>query len=336
MTYSAASQWVRLFLSVASQHGQDPETWLRSRGYDPHCLADEDRVPFQIEELLFLDMHERIPDFGLVAASALQPGVFPRIDFAMLASPRLIDAFDKIIEYAPLFNQGYEFVRTRVDQGIEISLVRIAPHDIIVESRAVFSMASLAQLARNVLHTRPHPLYPEVVRFRHPRPGSVDSLQRVLGPHLEFLQPRDSVTFRDQDLQQANPRSDPNLAKILDQANATELSAAAPRPLAIRSRTQIAVALAFGVPSATEIAARMGVSERTMNRQLADAGTSFSDLLQSIRLERAQAWLDLGVTSSEVASLVFYSELAAFFRAYKRHFQRSPGADPRSARLLAR
>jgi AraC-like DNA-binding protein len=327
MTYTVASEWVRFFLGVARQHGQDPDQWLRSRGHAPEEL-NAPRLPFELESQLFLDMQRRIPGFGLAAAEALRPGVFPHIDYAMLASANLDKALQRIIAFARVFNDGYEFIQRRTERGVELAMTRTAPGDVIIESRSVFVAASVVQMARRMwgsARTRGGEVVAVMFRFR--RADDLGQLQDFFGDVIELSQPRDSVVFRDQALTKPNAAADENLARILDESNKVKLEVVSSSSPAVRVRAAIALALAYEVPTADEVAAAVGISTRTMNRQLAESGTSFKRLLLEIRMERAQAWLEHGESSSVVASLVYYSEAASFFRAYRRHFGKRPG-DP--------
>ncbi|MEZ4360771.1 MAG: AraC family transcriptional regulator ligand-binding domain-containing protein [Kofleriaceae bacterium] len=328
MTHTIATEWAKFFLEVARQHGQDPDAWLTSRGYAADVLA-AGRAPFELEEHIFADMAERVPDFGLAAARSLVIGAFPRIDYALMASANLGEALVRISEFSRYLNSGYRFVSRRTTGGVELAVVRIAPGDRILPARAVFTIAALTQLGRNLAADGPT-IDPVGVSFRHREPADLDALRVACGPHLRFSQPRDSVMFRQQDLERPNPAAEPSLAKILGDAARDEVSVVVPERFVERARAEISIELAFGVPAAPDIAARLGLSLRTLHRQLASHGTSFGDLLQEIRFERAQAWLEEGVSATAVASLVFYSEVAAFFRAYRRHFGHNPSEAGRS------
>lgn len=326
MIHSAASEWIRTLLQVAQQkYGIEPADWLRSRGHDPGCLAAE-RVSFELEDQLFLDMQARDPSFGLVAVALLQPGSLARVSYAMHASASLRQSIDKLIGVSRMFNEGYRFVKQPCEGGLEIAVVRTAPGDVIVESRAQFLLARITLFARSLLRANgPRELAPVFVNFRNPPTSNADELRRFFGEQVRFSQPRESVAFRDQDLDAPNPSADGNLARILDEAIEKQMSVLRQETLVERIHSEIAIEMTLvGVPQAADVAARVGMSTRTMNRQLADAGTSFSDLLQNIRFARAQAWLDAGESATSTASLVYYSEVAPFFRGYSRHFGRNP------------
>ena len=73
-------------------------------------------------------------------------------------------------------------------------------------------------------------------------------------------------------------------------------------------------------------AERMNVSRRTLIRRMKDAGTSFGDLLDEHRQQRALALLkNPEYTVTEVGYRLGYSEPANFTRAFKKWFGEPPG-----------
>jgi AraC-like DNA-binding protein len=74
-----------------------------------------------------------------------------------------------------------------------------------------------------------------------------------------------------------------------------------------------------------DAARSLGVSRRTLQRRLACAGTSLSELVDEARKERALHLVDQRLlTLSEVGNKVGYAEAASFTRAWTRWFGRPP------------
>jgi AraC-like DNA-binding protein len=79
-------------------------------------------------------------------------------------------------------------------------------------------------------------------------------------------------------------------------------------------------------PGVEEIAKRLHLSTRTLKRQLAAVGTTFSDILDDWRRERAVLLLERRELSlDEVAARLGYSDVANFTRAFKRWTGKTPG-----------
>jgi len=80
-----------------------------------------------------------------------------------------------------------------------------------------------------------------------------------------------------------------------------------------------------GVPSLAEVAERLQVSSRTLGRRIQRAGTTFGDLLDGNRRERAEALLrDRNFSIAEVGYSLGYGDSANFARACRRWFGMAP------------
>jgi AraC-like DNA-binding protein len=80
------------------------------------------------------------------------------------------------------------------------------------------------------------------------------------------------------------------------------------------------------------VATRIGLSRRTLQRRLGDEDTTFEKVLDALRHQLAQHYLDgKKVSVNETAYLVGFSDPAAFSRAFKRW----TGTTPRGAKHSA-
>ncbi|UOE92676.1 AraC family transcriptional regulator [Alkalihalobacillus sp. LMS39] len=83
--------------------------------------------------------------------------------------------------------------------------------------------------------------------------------------------------------------------------------------------------LTGGRPDIQTIASELGISERTLQRRLAEEGTNFKHLLTKVRHEQAKKYLaDPSLDIKEVAFLIGYEDQNSFYRA----FQLWEGATP--------
>jgi len=86
-----------------------------------------------------------------------------------------------------------------------------------------------------------------------------------------------------------------------------------------RLRGQLRKSLLSGKFGIGEIAGRLCLHERTLNRRLHEEGTSFRRELEDVRYELARHLLtDSNMSISKVASTLKYANLSGFNRAFKR------------------
>ena len=128
-----------------------------------------------------------------------------------------------------------------------------------------------------------------------------------------------------EDLQLVN--ADPYLNKII--VKNCEAALAERRinvgPFRIRVENAIAPLLPHASARASVIARALGMSERTMERKLAQEGSTFSEILQQLKLEMAVRYVeDPSLPISRIAWLLGFEEVSSFSHAFKRWTGKSP------------
>jgi AraC-like DNA-binding protein len=104
----------------------------------------------------------------------------------------------------------------------------------------------------------------------------------------------------------------------------------------IVERVRSLVATPQGMLSLDEVAARLRMSARTLKRRLAAQGSSFSELLEQERCQRARLLLGSSqLTLLEITERLGYSTLPNFARAFRRWTGETPAAYRRAARRSA-
>lgn len=89
-------------------------------------------------------------------------------------------------------------------------------------------------------------------------------------------------------------------------------------------RARLRAMLPDGVPTAHDIARALGLSERTLQRRLGDAGTSFTRVLDAFREAESERLLVASVPLGELALRLGFSDQTAWNRAFRRWKGTSP------------
>ncbi len=104
-----------------------------------------------------------------------------------------------------------------------------------------------------------------------------------------------------------------------------DAAASAPEILRLSARAIVST-LDSGCGSLGHVARSVGLSERTLQRRLNRCGCGFAELVEAVRLTRAELLLgDAGMSLVEVALSLGYSDQTAFSRAFKRWTSLTPG-----------
>jgi AraC-like DNA-binding protein len=177
-------------------------------------------------------------------------------------------------------------------------------------------------------------LHVRSVAFWHGRPPDVSEHERVFAALLSFGAPRHELVFDAALLEVPLVRADPRLSSVLDQ-HVRDLVARMPavQSLADQVRRYIRDAVPRGDFDLESIGRRMGMGGRTLQRGLSLEGTSHRQIVERVRHEFALHYLvETRMPIKEVASLLGYAGLRAFYRAFERWTGLPPAAYRRSAR----
>jgi len=158
------------------------------------------------------------------------------------------------------------------------------------------------------------------VRFAHAgraTPAHAD----VFGVAVEFGAPIDELELETAQLDLPLISADPITSAALEARVAT-LTATGRSTLVDRVRR--AAESTLGTATLDSVARTLGISARTLRRQLEAEGRSLRTLLDELRRERADELLAAGTPAKEIAFVLGFSEPSAFSRAYKRWTGRAP------------
>jgi AraC-like DNA-binding protein len=156
------------------------------------------------------------------------------------------------------------------------------------------------------------------VWFSHPAPSRSDPYAAVYGAPVRFGAPFSAVFVPTEEYQRPLPHSNPRvLARLIGEAEA--LIAALPTGELFEDRVcvQIEAELPDGNTNASAVAAKLGVSARTLHRRLQQEDASYQELLDRVRQRLATRHLAAGKAIAEVAELVGFAQASTFHRAFK-------------------
>lgn len=155
-----------------------------------------------------------------------------------------------------------------------------------------------------------------------------EAYEQFIGAPIVTGAERSSLIFDESIADLPVPSADPELADyfagVLAAADRFGESTPEP-PLIAQVRRTIRQALLQGTPTATEVAAALSMTPRTLQRRLADHNTRFGELLDTTRQHLAEAYLtDPTLSLAEIAYLLGFREQASFFRAFRRWTGQTP------------
>ena len=312
--------------------GHDPMTFLHTQGIDSKILLDPDAtVPMSACVGLLADAVRATGDdnLGLHVAEHAELGSFDVHFYAMISSPTLGAAFERVCRYQRLI---HETSQVRLEQSEDRAVLshRLAGGMAAPRQTAELLLASWVRAGRVATRTMWSPVE---VRFAHPAPRDSREHVRFFAAPVLFATGENALVLPSALLHLPCRRTDPSLLSIIDRYVADRLGGPRVATFADRARAALSEELQAGNVTAERLAARLTVSIRTLHRSLAAEGTSYRRLLDQLRLDIAERHLlDDRMSVAEIAFLVGFSELSAFHRAFKRWTERTPAAFRAEAR----
>ncbi len=159
-------------------------------------------------------------------------------------------------------------------------------------------------------------------------------LESHFGCPIRFKADRNALVFRSSDLDRTFVTHNEELVRLIGTQLDAELEAQN-TALNVGARVKGALrrSLAGRRPSLRDLGQELGLSERTLQRRLTEAGLTFQQLVQETRRELARHYLKQpAVELNEAAFLLGYEDANSFFRA----FQGWEGTSPTEWRTRAR
>jgi AraC-like DNA-binding protein len=144
--------------------------------------------------------------------------------------------------------------------------------------------------------------------------------------HVEFDSDFNGMVCRASDLDVPNPSADPVLARYARDVVDT-LPGSRRASIDQKVRKAIYLMLPLGRATCESIAAGLGRSMRTLQRELSEAGFSFTDLLNEVRHDLARRYVaNTSYSLAQVATMLGYSSHSAFTRWFGASFGCTPEA----------
>lgn len=312
----------------------DKVSLLKSVGVEPSQAIDPKVMVADGDYYTFL---ERIAaqdpgalDLPLRVGASMRLDEYGAMGFAWKSAPHLRGSWDRAERFARVLTNVTTYEVREVDAGAWLILHREGERRLGLRLSNEASIASLANISQQVTDA---PLRILEVTFKHSSPGCLEHHKAYFNCPVRFGAEHDALFVAWETLRYPNRLSDPGMSMFFESHLTKELEVLGDEPPFINQiRNEISLALSDGTPSISDIAKRLGMSGRTLQRRLAASGSTYQQLTDDARKLLAERLLRKTEYSlQEVAFLTGFSEQSAFTRAFKRW----SGQTPRGFRMLA-
>ena len=325
VTQTVLARVVTKMLDLAAAEGMNRAALIEAAGLRAVDLTDGDaRVPVSTQIALWGLIAKGVsdPGFGVRGGASVKVRETGLLGYVISYSATLGAALCRLARYSGILSDAVEL--TLEERRQHVALAPVNPALGFGLPLAVdFRLAALLGLCRQITGVT---IVPSEIAFGYEQPSSTLEHRRFFRCPLRFGQPESKVVFLERDLALAVPQGDETLAGYLSEhAEQVLRSLVTGSSISERVRSAIWAAMGDGRPTLERIASALHLPARTLQRRLADEGTSLHREIEEIRKSMAIAMVrDRAISIDEVAFLLGYAEPSTLFRSFKRWTAMTP------------
>ncbi|WP_447748305.1 AraC family transcriptional regulator [Pseudomonas nicosulfuronedens] len=319
---TASAAFINHVLDTAEQYGCDGDTLLREVGLARERLADPIlRIPMhQLRSLLELAARmSGLPHFGLLVGAGVRPGTYGVLGYVQMTSATLGESMSMIRRFGKIvFDSPSSQTHIAIEQGQVLledhRITELEPYSAYLQEAVLAGWLAFGRWL--IGSTAPT----TAVQMMHPALGDPAIYERFFGCPVEFSAPRNALVFPEVMLAARIQGADPRTHKsLLLEADLQLGRSYAPLSVIGRLRALLIEQMPGGEVSLESLASQLAMSPRTLQRKLAAEGDSFTQVLETMRLELADHYLRRTDSSvMEIALMLGFSQASAFSHAFRQ------------------
>ncbi len=318
MTALMRSASLAHYADLATSVGLVPHDMLAAVGLPRSCFDNTElRIPAaSVMRLMELSAERSGQEaFGLRLSVTRRLSSFGIVGMLARDEPTLRQALDTLTRYLYLHNES---LATKIHESAGVAVIEQVFLPSVNAGRQSVEL-SLGALYHTLCLALGPQWQPRSVSFMHPAPAHLGWHRSILGGKFRFSQDYNGIALASSDMDTPLRFADPAMRQQVRQLVHEDL---AQGKLSARDEVvQLIMALLpTGRSSSDQVALHLGVDRRTVHRRLAAQGTTFTRVLDQVRLEQAQRLMGYGDRKlSDIAPLLGFSSLSAFSRWRRCH-----------------
>ncbi|MDD0972526.1 AraC family transcriptional regulator [Pseudomonas fontis] len=324
MTYLTRASALHRFDEFAISQNLNPSALLREAGLPADVLEQPDNLIAYERFSLLVELSAQAsnnPTFGLQFGLFQGVGIFGSLFYLARNAGSVGEALLDLSRYFHVHNNFAEVVLHRMEE--HALLCYSSRTETLSGNRQVSELVVGVghQLMRTLLGSR---WQPTTVLFQHAPLASPSVYRRLLGVAPRFNSAYDAWMFDEKLLATPLSAADKALHKLMQQ-HLDSMSAMGQEELPGYVQRLLRSLLPSGRVTVDYIADFMKTSPRSLQRRLAEEGTSFQKLLDETRQSMTLRYLkESDMNLIQLTEILGYSDQSAFSRAFQRWFGSSP------------
>lgn len=252
-----------------------------------------------------------------------KPTSFDVLAYAMMSCQNLAEAIVRLVQYCGVVSDAVELRVSDIPGGRRIEVWPMEPPQPGRAQRLDYTIVTFLAFCRWVTCRR---LAPLGVELSYPVPADLALHTLAFDCTPRFGCAQHALLLKDEDLRMPLPTANEVLSRVHDRVVQAHLQHLNPDRIESRLAASLLRRLGSGRVSRPEVAADLCLSDRTLQRRLSQAGTSFQKEVDALRRQLAETCLsNRELPISSISHLLGFAEDSTFYRACHRWFQMSPG-----------
>lgn len=323
--YSAPSGLASAIGESAARYGIDIVPICKALNLDPATFSDLtgrislDRLCRLLETCALIANDDT---FGLTTIEFFQPGSTGPYGYGLMTAPTALDFFRFVGDHQQYVSDK-NFARLTVDSGGAEVAFSYSPLILKRDQYVDMGMGLIMARLRGILGAD---IDAVEVGMERPKPRNVALYREKISKKISFGRRVNSLRLPADLYFVANPRGDDRLFRLMDlQCRSLRPDRSEGKDFAEDLKEFILTRVSENAISLNEAADYFHVSERTLQRRLAETGTSLNDLRDEVRRSLAEKLLsETDLSAAEIALRLGYSAPSAFTRSTIRWFGKTP------------
>ncbi|NOQ63599.1 MAG: helix-turn-helix domain-containing protein [Methyloprofundus sp.] len=322
LSYSAPA--VSITLKIIESYDIDPIPLLANLGIEANKIEDAGaRFNYKQIDQLWFDAAAiaNDPSFGLRAAKFWHPSQMGALGYAWLASSSLHTALNRFARYMAILTEGALLNIDVLDDEVSVHL----HYKKISKQQATRTDSFMAMLLAMCQANCGDDFFPSSISLTHTKPTDISEFTALFNCPIYFSAAENRFNLTKEQADKHLVSSNPRLAQVSDQLMVETLAKLDKDNIIEKVKAEILHQLPSGKITEPTVARAVFMSLRSFQRRLKKENTTFKFLLNELRAELAEQYIqDSQLSLLDIAFMLGFSEYSSFSRAFKRWTSMSP------------
>lgn len=267
--------------------------------------------------------HSNNPAIALTIPELARPAAFGVVSYSMLSCENLKAGLIRLSQYMSVVSEAATFSIREAPEGYWLQLDVQPEQQDVPRQRIEFDWLTILAFCKWATGREIRPL---AMEWQAGDPANPDPHKAVFHCSMTFGCAANRVLLSRSDILATLPTWDDHLSELHDSLARDQLALLQPPSMSDRVRKLIDLGLRHGVPSKSDVAQMLCMSERTLQRRLDGEGTTFKSLIDIARRDLADSLLRRPhVSLDDLAVAMGFADESAMYRACRRWFGMTPG-----------